>query len=425
LPVGRSCLKAAASAVPRIKAISIDSAKSSFDPDGFPWGRSMISHIAVRLCLTLVITTLPLSPVHADLSYTPTETPDGTRYVLISGKFAYNDDLNEFSTVVRQFNPSMVIFDSPGGNLVKAMELGRLIRGYGLSTVQPRGLDCSSACSLAFIGGAMRFAEPGAIGVHKSSFAEGHGLDTDSAVSAVQHMTAEVMTYMIASGVDPALLQLALQYESSDVRYLSLSEMLKYGVVSDGVSGDQSATADRPMPEARAPGVAALPSAPARAGDIPEARTGSIRHPRGVVALKGEPSTRAKDIAAIPNGTRVSIAHSSDRWYRVEVLGRNLAGYMHHTWVAVDQFATGASDLRHIQIKSFEQLHSVQAYVRSTDLAVSVFVATNGWFAITLDGAYDKETAAAHVRSLKAQGAIPEDSFVTYGNTYAVKLCCD
>lgn len=98
---------------------------------------------------------------------------------------------------------------------------------------------------------------------------------------------------------------------------------------------------------------------------------------------------------------------------------------MHHTWVAVDQFAGGVSDYRHIQIKSFEQLHDVQTYVTSTKLAVSVYVATNGRFAITLAGVYDKETAAAHVRTLKAQGVIPADSFVTYGNTYAVKLCCD
>jgi hypothetical protein len=385
----------------------------------------MISRIAVRLCLALAITTFPLSSAQAGLSYAPTETPDGIRYVLISGEFAYDDDLGVFTMIVRQFIPSLVMFDSPGGNLVKAMELGRLIRSYGLSTIQPRGLDCSSACSMAFIGGVMRFAEPGAIGVHKSSFAAGHGLDTDSAVSAVQHITAEVMTYMIENGVDPALLQLALKYESSDVRYLSLSEMQEYGVVTDGVAGERAATSDRPASEARAPGVAALPSSPAQAGGIPEARSGSVRHPRGVVELKAGPSTHAEDIAAIQNGTRVSIAHSSDRWYRLEVVGRNLAGYMHHTWVAVDQFATGASDHRHIQIKSFEQLHSVQAYVRSTNLAVSVYVATNGWFAITLDGAYDKETAAAHVGRLKAQGIIPEDSFVTYGNTYAVKLCCD
>lgn len=387
----------------------------------------MISPIAIRACLlALAVVALTLSPAHARLSYAPTETPDGHRFVLVSGEFALDDDLKEFTAVVRQLNPTFVTFDSPGGNITKAIELGRLIRSNGLNTIQLRDLDCSSACALAFLGGVMRFAAPGAIGVHKSSFSGEHALDIESAVSAVQHITAEIITYMIESGVDPALLQLALKYESSDIRYLSLSEMKEFGVVTDGIPGP--ATAEPAAPETHAPGIAALPSPPSRAGDsleLPAARTGRVRHPRGVVTLKAAPATDAADIGAIRNGTRVSIAHSSNRWYRLEVVESNLAGYMHHTWVAVDQFVSGASDHRHIQIKSFEQLLHVQAYVRSTSLPVSVYLATNGWFAVTLDGTYDKDVAAARVGSLKAQGVIPDDSFVTYGNTYALKLCCD
>lgn len=387
----------------------------------------MTIHIAIRVCLVLAVTVFSLSPAQANLSYAPTEATDGTRFVLIAGEFAHNDDLGEFSAIVRQFDPSFVTFDSPGGNLAKAMELGRLIRGYGLSTIQLRGLDCSSACSLAFMGGVVRYAEPGAIGVHKSSFAPGHGMTTDDAVSAVQHIVAEVMAYMNSSGVDSDLLQLALKYEPGDMRYLSLSEMQEYGVVTDGAAGGPAVTAEPPSPEAPAPGVAARPSPPPSrdALQVPEARSGRVRHPRGLVALKAGPGTGSADIAAIPNGTPVSIAHSSDRWYRLEVVGRNLAGYMHHTWVAVDQFASGVSDHRHIQIRSFEALHNVQAFVSSTTLPLSVYLATNGWFAVTLNGVYDKETAAARVQSLKDQGVIPADSFVTYGNTYAVKLCCD
>ena len=74
--------------------------------------------------------------------------------------------------------------------------------------------------------------------MHKSSFVGDHRLDIDSAVSAVQQITADVITYMIENGVDPAVLQLALRYESSDIRYLSLSEMQNYGVVTDGTAGE-------------------------------------------------------------------------------------------------------------------------------------------------------------------------------------------
>src|SRR5690606_7022182 len=121
---------------------------------------------------------------------------------------------------------------SPGGNIAKAMELGRLIRRLGLTTIQMRAMECTSACSLAFFGGTTREAEPGAIGVHKSSFSGDLPVDAEDAVSAVQQMTAEIVTYMIEMGIDPGLLQVSLQYDSHDIRYLSLSEMQKYRIVT-------------------------------------------------------------------------------------------------------------------------------------------------------------------------------------------------
>ncbi|MHA6687849.1 hypothetical protein [Mesorhizobium sp. A556] len=69
---------------------------------------------------------------------------------------------------------------------------------------------------MAFIGGVIRYADPGAIGVHKSSFSGDLAISTEDAVSVVQQMTAEIITYMVEMGVDPALLQLALQYNSDD-----------------------------------------------------------------------------------------------------------------------------------------------------------------------------------------------------------------
>ncbi|MCT7375463.1 hypothetical protein [Chelativorans salis] len=77
-----------------------------------------------------------------------------------------------------------------------------------------------------------RFAEPGAIGVHRSSFERDAGFSSTEAVEAVQAITAEVIAYMVEMGVDPTLLQLALSYGSDDVRYLSRSEMEQFRVVT-------------------------------------------------------------------------------------------------------------------------------------------------------------------------------------------------
>ena len=180
----------------------------------------------------------------AALSYYTDTTDEGLSYVVVSGEFAATDNLRDFTRAVTRSGATIVAFDSPGGSVVKAIELGRLIRGMGLSTFQPREFECVSACALAFMGGAERLAQPGAIGVHRSTFGDASLSSTD-AVEAIQQSTAFVVGYMVEMGVDAALLELMLGYSSRDVRYLSLSEMEHYRVVS---LGDSSATQSTTQP---------------------------------------------------------------------------------------------------------------------------------------------------------------------------------
>lgn len=78
----------------------------------------------------------------------------------------------------KQIARATVHFNSPGGHLVEAMELGRMIRqrGYDTSVAArspdsylPRAGACYSACPFAFAGGVQRSLEPGsALGVHRA-----------------------------------------------------------------------------------------------------------------------------------------------------------------------------------------------------------------------------------------------------------------
>lgn len=364
------------------------------------------------------------SPAFAGLSYDSDQTPDGLRFVMISGEFSFEDNLDEFAAIVRSHNPSLIGFDSPGGNVVKAMELGRLIRSFRLNTLQPKGPDCSSACALAFLGGVMRWSEPGAIGVHKSSFSGDTSLTMPDAVSAVQHMTAEVITYMIEMGVDPALLQLSLRYDSDDMRYLSKSEMEQYRVISGG-GGQQTVQSQPPTNTSPSPQTASLPSPSAQDRSvlaIPEARSGRVRHPKGTAPVKARPDGKSANLVNLRNGSTISILDNVDRWYHVRAGSRT--GYMHHTWVFVDQYDSGPFAQRHIQIASFNNLAEAESYVRSASIPLAAQLATNGWFAVTLRQTYDERMAANLVRELKKQGSIPGDAFMTYGNTYVREVCC-
>lgn len=189
--------------------------------------------IAVASWAVFVSFALSLTASEAALQFQADSTSDGLRFIVASGDFGASDDLRPFAALVVSSQARFVTFNSPGGNIYKAMELGRLIRGSGLSTIQLRASQCASACALAFLGGVRRGAEPGSIGVHQSSFDNSSALSRDEAVSGVQHGTADVIAYLVEMGIDPALLQVALSYDSADMRYLSGSEMTQYRVTTD------------------------------------------------------------------------------------------------------------------------------------------------------------------------------------------------
>jgi ATP-dependent protease ClpP protease subunit len=64
---------------------------------------------------------------------------------------------------------NVVSFASNGGEVDAAMELGRLLRKLGVSTLVARGDQCMSSCVFAFMGGDRRTAA-GRIGIHRPYF---------------------------------------------------------------------------------------------------------------------------------------------------------------------------------------------------------------------------------------------------------------
>ncbi|MER8960995.1 MULTISPECIES: hypothetical protein [unclassified Mesorhizobium] len=389
---------------------------------------SRISFVRVLLFVASMLLGAPVA--HAGLQFQAGQTDSGFQYILVSGDFSYQDDLSVFEALARSNASVAVTFQSPGGNIQKAMELGRLIRRLRLSTAQFRAVECASACSLAFLGGVVRFAEPGSIGVHRSSFSGDIPVNSKDAVSGIQQMTADIITYMIEMGVDPALLQLSLQYDSDDIRYLSRSEMAKYKVVTlepeaswPQVASQAPSSTPSSQQAPLQPPVASLPPASTNPSlVIPQARSGRILRSQDAAPLKALPEVRSATLANVRNGSAVVILGNVERWYRVRAGGQ--VGYMHDTWVYVDQYESGPFGQRHIQVKSFDNLADTEAYVRSASIPLVAYLATNGWFAITLRGTYAQDAAKDLAKAMKENGAIPDDAYVTYGNTYVRNVCC-
>ena len=207
--------------------------------------------LATIWLVTLFLATLAAGPAESTLRYMPQQTQDGLGYLVVSGDFDHQESIEAFVSAARASSATFIAFDSPGGNVYAAMALGRAIRALGLNTLQIRQMECASACALAFLGGVQRIAAPGSIGVHRASFQPGTALDRDQAVAGVQEITADVLAYLKEMGVSQDLLTFALRYDSSDMRYLSASEMQVLNVVTTG-SPSPSRSVDPPqVPESK------------------------------------------------------------------------------------------------------------------------------------------------------------------------------
>lgn len=90
----------------------------------------------------------------------------GKAYIAISGRIDQGDTM-AFAEAARASKADTVILDSPGGSVNSALDIGRLIRARGMSTVVTRSGYCVSACGLVWVAGVRRMLAPGArVGFH-------------------------------------------------------------------------------------------------------------------------------------------------------------------------------------------------------------------------------------------------------------------
>ncbi len=129
----------------------------------------------------------------ADVFVSP--SPGAGSLVRITGQLEFADAVT-FLRKTGALKEAVVLLRSPGGNAAAGVLIGRAIRKRGFHTIVPSSVKCTSACALAWLGGARRFMGEGArIGFHAAySLRRGR---------AVRHAGANthVVTYMRQLGL--------------------------------------------------------------------------------------------------------------------------------------------------------------------------------------------------------------------------------
>jgi hypothetical protein len=136
-----------------------------------------------------------------------------------------------------QIRSAVVYFDSPGGHVVEAMALGRMIRQRGYATsvdARPTGGAqrpgrCYSACPVAFAGGVHRSLAAGSVlGVHRAR--NSVPVPDEAAFQGV--VTRQLRDYLAAMGVSPEFVTLMSEVPNDTIRDLTADEDVRLGLVN-------------------------------------------------------------------------------------------------------------------------------------------------------------------------------------------------
>lgn len=154
-----------------------------------------------------------------------------------------------------QYKKAVVAFDSAGGQLLPALEIGKEIHIRGYSTVVGNGKSCASACALMWIAGTTRWISPtGQVGFH-ASYLEANGRKVESGVA-----NALVGRYLTQLDLPESSVIYATSAGPASIQWLRAAD---HG--SSSISFEVFKTKTTPAPRNRA--ISASPSA--EANDAP------------------------------------------------------------------------------------------------------------------------------------------------------------
>jgi len=344
--------------------------------------------------------------------------------IVLDGVIDERSALNFRRALAARPHAKKLVLQSPGGVVQIGLLIAEEVYERGMETTIPFGQVCASACSFVFLAGRERSAQ-GSLGVHQLNARKPD-------IRAVQTNISDILELLGKYGTPREVLTRMFGTPPEKMHFFSATEMAGMGLL-----GRQAVTTVPVLPKSTVPPAPSKPDGTSpkqwrrdasnnfgyiSPKSLPDPQSGAVLHPSGAVELKQRPVSGSRTIAKLANRTKLQILGSDENWYSVRVSNRR--GWLHHSWVHVDQFAGLGFEKRYVQIKSFQSLPHAEAFVNSSTLLLAAFVATNGWIAITLEEPVKSQDANAVLERLKHEKRIPDDSFATYGNNYMVRLCC-
>ena len=115
----------------------------------------------------IIAALLALSAPAAAAEFVPTKLPDGRPAIEMRGEITSGNDFDFLVALHDHPEIKTVVFDSPGGLIRPALQIGTYIHERGLSTAVLPSAVCASACAYIWLGADHRYLAHGAhLGFH-------------------------------------------------------------------------------------------------------------------------------------------------------------------------------------------------------------------------------------------------------------------
>jgi hypothetical protein len=124
-----------------------------------------------------------------------------------------------------------VELNSPGGDVVEAVGIGRVIYEHSAFTMVRQGQECVSACVFIYIAGAVRTPQnSAAIGVHKPLLVAWYHMDSAQAHAKYDGLMDYLRGYFRDLGVSNTAYEIMMHTDSADMHYFTAVDLDRLGL---------------------------------------------------------------------------------------------------------------------------------------------------------------------------------------------------
>jgi hypothetical protein len=197
-----------------------------------------VKHLGLSIGIFAILLSVVRAAAAAEIAVLPDSS--GSQPVIIVDGTLEEGDEKIFRKVALPLENAVVFFNSPGGNLLAGLGIGRAIRLQEFATAVADSNLCASACGLAWLGGTQRLAGPNArIGFHAAYIQKNGEASETGAGNAV------VGAYLNQLGMSQSAIVYLTSAPPEGMQWLPLAEAKRYGIELELVQ-PSSSTASTP-----------------------------------------------------------------------------------------------------------------------------------------------------------------------------------